>query len=126
MFRVYDLKMKRWVTDDIYLSPNPYSNLYVLKRSIFGTSKLVYADKERYIVHKEIELCDVNGLYLHEGDYIEATVANDRIVNGMVVYAEEFAAYILLCTDSEEYFILGNEVSENIKIIGNVFDGYKK
>lgn len=125
MFRVYDLKAKKWATDNIYLSPNPYSNLYVLKRDIFGFSKLVYADKDRYIIHKEIELCDTDGVYLHEGDYIEANVADNKIVNGMVVYAEEFASYILLCSDSEEYFVLGNEVSENIKIIGNVFDGYK-
>lgn len=103
MYRVYDNKKKIWVTDNVYLSPNPYSNLYILKKNIFGIPKLVYADAERYIIHKEIDLFDTDGVCLYEGDYVEAHVADDRVVTGLVVYANEFASYIILCHESEEF-----------------------
>ena len=75
------------------------------------------------MVHRDIELDDKDGVLVYEGDYVEAQVSEDRIVRGLVSYACEISSYVLLCFDSEEYFTLGSEVSEFIKVIGNVFDG---
>lgn len=123
MYRVYDTERKRWVKDNIYLSPNPYSDLYIFKKSFFGKNKLISVFDDRYIVHKDTNLYDKYGYSIYEGDYVRATVSEDRTVIGQVAYACELAAYVILCMKSEEYFTLGQEVCEFIQVIGNVFDG---
>lgn len=126
MYRIYNYEKKRWVKDDIYLSPDPYSDLYVLKKSMFGKEKLVPVSDDNYIIHRDIELYDKDGILVYEGDYVQANVNDDRTVIGMVTYAMELSAYVILCVDSEEYYTLGSEICDYIKVIGNVFDGYDK
>ena len=123
MFRVYDTKEHRWIWNNVYLAPN--GELFMIKQSVFGLVKVPLAlNPERYVYHKAIDLWDKNGLQVHEGDFIEATVAEDRRVIGLVVFATELSAYIILCEDSDEFFTLGSEVTELITVVGNVFDGY--
>ena len=125
MFRVYDNEKKEWVKENIYLNPN--GDLFLIKQSLFGMVKVPLAlDANRYIYHKAIDLWDKNQKQVHEGDYIEAEVADDRVVIGLVSYAHELSAYVILCVDSDEFFTLGSETTEYIEVIGNVFDGYKR
>ena len=123
MFRVYDTEKKKWVKDNIYL--NPKGELFLIKKSIFGKVKIPLAlSQDKYIYHKAIDLWDKNQKQVHEGDYIRANVAEDKNVIGLVAFAAELSAYVILCVDSDEFYTLGSETTEFIEIIGNVFDGY--
>lgn len=125
MFRVYNTEKKEWVKENIYLSPS--DELFLIKQSLFGAIKVPLAlDVEKYICHKDINLYDKYEKMIYEGDYIKARVADDREVVGLVVFATELSAYIILCVDSNEYFTLGSDVSSEIEVIGNVFDGYEQ
>ena len=124
MYRVYDTEQKRWVEDSIYLTPN--GELFLIKRSAFGWTKLpLVLSQDRYVYHRDINLQDKNDEDIYEGDYIKAQVDKDKTVVGLVAYAHELSAYIILCVDSDEFYTLGSEVCEYIEKIGNVFDGYE-
>lgn len=123
MFRVYDTKENRWIWDNVYLAPN--GELFMIKQSVFGLVKIPLAlNPDRYVYHKAIDLWDKNGLQVYEGDYVVATVAEGRDVVGLVAFAPELSAYVILCNDSDEFFTLGSEVTDYIYVAGNVFDGY--
>ena len=124
-YRVYDNEKKCWVKDDIYLNPN--GELFLVKRSAFGLIKLPLAlSQERYMYHRAIDLWDKNDVQVHEGDYIQAWVEEDKSVIGLVAFAHELSAYIILCVDSETFYTLGSEVTKRIQVVGNVFDGYQE
>ena len=125
MFRVYNTEKKKWIKDNIYL--NLDGELFLIKHSIFGwVKRLIVLPTDKYICHKAIDLYDKNGTMVYEGDYIRAQVDNDRAVIGLVAYAHELSAYVILCVDTDEFYTLGSDVSEDIQVIGNVFDDYKK
>ena len=121
-FRVYDKKKKRFVQDNIFLTPD--GELVESKKSIWG-NKMTFVDGNRFVYQRYIELNDKNDTPIYIGDYLEAQVAEDRVVEGMVTFAPELSAYIILCFESEEYFTLGSEVVQFIRVIGNVFDDKK-
>lgn len=124
-FRVYDMEQKKWVKDNIYL--NSSGELFLIKQAMFGMVKVpLVLDANRYIYHKAIDLWDKNKRQVHEGDYIQAQVSEDKSVVGLVAFAHELSAWVILCVDSDEFYTLGSETTEFIEIIGNVFDGYKK
>jgi hypothetical protein len=122
-FRVYDRKKKRFTKDNIYLTQD--GELIESKKSLFG-NKMTFVDQNRYVYQKYIELNDKNEVPIYIGDYLEAKVAEDKIVRGMVTFAEELSAYIILCFDTDEYFTLGTDVCELIEVVGNVFEDAKK
>lgn len=123
MFRVYDTKEKAWIKENICLKPD--GELVTVKRNIFGLFKLLIPlNQNRYVYHKAIDLWDKDGIQVFEGDYILAKVDEDKTVVGLVVFAQELSSYIILSESSDEFFTLGNEVTEFIEVVGNVFDGY--
>lgn len=125
MFRVYNTTKKIWVKDNIYLDSN--GELFLIKRSVFGWTKIpLTTSKDQYIYHKAIDLWDKHQNQVYEGDYIQAKVDEDKMVVGIVAFAQELSAYVILCVDSDEFYTLGSEVTEFIQVIGNVFDGYKE
>lgn len=124
-YRVYDSEQKVWLKKNVYLSPD--GELFLIKQALFGMVKVPLAlSQDRYIYHQDINLCDNNGVLVYEGDIILAKVAEDKEVIGLVAYAHELSAYVILCVDSDEFYTLGSSVSEEIAVIGNVFDGYEK
>lgn len=124
-YRVYDLEQKCWVSDNIYLNQN--DELFLIKQSLFGMIKIpLKLSQDRYVYHKDINLYDKESHLIHEGDYIRAEVSDDKVVIGVVVYAPELSSYIILCENDNEYFLLGNQVCDYIRIVGNVFDGYEE
>lgn len=118
-FRVYDKRKKHFIKDNIYL--NPDGELIESKKSLFG-NKMTFVDQNRYVYQRSIGLPDMNGKEIYIGDYLEARVADDRVIRGIVTFAEELSAYIILCFDSDEFFTLGTDIVQYIKIIGNVFE----
>lgn len=122
-YRVYDKKKRRFVHNNIYLTPD--GELVESKKSLFG-GKLTFVDQDRFVYQKYIELNDKNNTPIYIGDILEAKVAENRTVNGMVTFAQELSAYIILCFDDNEYFTLGESVCDLILVIGNVFDDDKK
>lgn len=122
-YRVYDKKKKKFVTDNVYLTPD--GELVESKKSLFG-SKMTFVDGNRYVYQKYIDLNDKNNTPIYIGDYVNAQVEEDRMITGMVTFSEELSAYIILCFDSGEYFTLGTNVSNLIEVVGNVFDEKKR
>lgn len=118
-YRVYDKKKKKFVTDNILLTPD--GELVESKKSLFG-NRLTFVQNDRFVYQKAINLCDKNGTAIYIGDYLKANVAENKIVRGIVTFAEELSAYIILCFDPDEYFTLGTDVCEFIEVDGNVFD----
>ena len=121
-YRVYDKKKKRFVEDNIFLTPD--GELVESKKSLFG-DKITFVSQNRYVYQKYIELDDVNEKQIYVGDYLEAKISEDKTVIGMVTFAPELSAYIILCFETEEYFTLGTEVCQYVKVVGNVFDEKK-
>lgn len=125
MFRVYDNKKKCWVKDNIYLTPD--DELVLIKESAFGMVKTpIELSKDRYICHRDIGLTDKTGREVFEGDYVKASVSEDNEEIGLVTYAYQLSAYIILCVNNDTFYTLGTETSDDIQVIGNVFDGYEE
>lgn len=122
-YRVYDKKKRKFVTDNVYLTPD--GELVESKKSLFG-NKMTFVDGNRFVYQRYIGLEDKNKNPIYIGDYLEAQVAEDRIVRGVVTFAEELSAYIILCFDPDEYFTLGTDIVQYISVVGNVFDDDKK
>lgn len=123
-YRVYDNEQKKWTKDNIYLSPD--GELFKIKQSVFGWFKVpLELSQDRYIYHIDIGLFDKNDTLVYEGDYIKAQVSKNKSVIGLVAYATELSSYIILCDDNNEFYSLGSDISQDIEIIGNVFDGYE-
>lgn len=124
-YRVYDIEQKKWLKNNIYLTPD--GKLYKIKQGILGLTKVpLTLDGERYVYHWAIDLYDRNKKQVYEGDYILAQVSEEKNVVGLVAFAHELSSYVILCVDSDDFYTLGSEVSSEIQVIGNVFDGYKK
>ena len=122
-YRVYDKKKKRFVTDNIYLTPE--GDLVESKKSIWG-NKMTFVDQNRYVYQRYIGLVDRENHPIFIGDYLEAVVADDEIIVGIVTFAEELSSYIIWCFENEKWLTLGTDVCDRIRIIGNVFDDEKK
>ena len=122
-YRVYDKKKKRFITDNIYLTPE--GELVESKKSLWG-NKMTFVDQNRFVYQKYIELDDKNNVSVFMGDYVKAQVAEDREITGLVTFAPELSSYVILCFDSDEYFTLGTEACQLIEVVGNVFDDLKK
>ena len=123
MFRVYDKKRKKFITEDVLMNQN--GDLYLVGQKLLG-KKMTLLHQDRYVFQQAINLNDKDNNPIYIGDYLEAKVAEDRTVRGMVTFAPELSSYIILCFDDEEYFTLGESVCDLISIIGNVFDDLKK
>lgn len=122
MFRVYDSERERWVAEDVYLSSS--DELVIIKQIMGLVKSPIVLDKSRYICHQSIGLQDVNGEEVFEGDYLLCKIDENKSVIGLVTFAEELSAYIVLVEETNEFYTLGSEVAELIQIIGNVFDGF--
>ena len=121
-FRVYDKKKRKFITDNIFLTPD--GELVESKKSLFG-NKMTFVDGNRFVYQRYIGLNDKNDTPIFIGDYLEAQVADDKNIRGMVTFADELSAYIILCFETEEFFTLGTEVCQLIEVVGNVFDEKK-
>ena len=122
-YRVYDKKKKKFITDNIFLTTD--GELVESKKSLFG-NKITFVDQNRFVYQRATELQDKNGASIYVGDYLEAEVAEDKTVQGLVTFAEELAGYVILCFENGEYFPLSNQVCDRIRVVGNVFDDLKK
>jgi hypothetical protein len=128
MFRVYNIEEKKWVKDNIYMSTN--GDLYTLinnNKVIFNADRLsLLKNDDRYVCHRAINLYDKDELMVYEDDYLRAKISEDKEVIGLVTFAHELSAYVILCVDSDEFYTLGSEVCDLIEVVGNVFDGYEE
>lgn len=123
-YRVYDKKKKKFITDEVYLKPN--GELLKADKSFLGWTKPTFVSENRYVYQKSTGLFDMNNTEVFIGDYLKAKVTDDREVVGLVSFADELSSYIILCFETDEYFTLGQSISQFIKVIGNVFNEPKE
>lgn len=122
-YRVYDTEQKKWIDNKMYLTSD--GQLYIMNQSVLGWTKLSELPQERYVYHRAIDLWDKENIQVYEGDYIQAQVDDDRSVVGLVAFAQDLSAYVILVESTQEFFTLGSEVTKFIQVVGNVFDGYE-
>lgn len=122
-YRVYDKKKKKFITDNIFLTPD--GELVESKKSLFG-NKITFVDQNRFVFQKSIELNDKNDVPIYVGDYLNAKISEDEEITGLVTYSEQLASYIILNFETDMYYTLGESVREFIEVVGNVFDDLKK
>lgn len=121
VFRVYDVEEGKWVKDRCFMDSS--ENLHIANKTFFGNVKMNLVSSDRYIYQYEIGLDDVNGVPIYEGDICEST---DGKV-GIITYVPEFASYLILDYKTKKHFILTAKIcSENLKVIGNVFEKPEK
>ena len=118
-FRVYDKKKKKFIQDNIFLTPD--GELVESKKSLFG-NKMTFVDQNRFVYQRDIGLSDKDGVDIYIGDYLEAVVENDEVVRGLVSFAEEMSSYVIFCFENDKWYMLGNDICDRIKVVGNVFD----
>ena len=118
-FRVYDKKKRKFVTNNVFLTPD--GELVEPKKSLFG-NRMTFVDQNRFVYQKSTELRDKDDKEIFVGDYLSAEVSDDRVVEGIVTFAEELGSFVILCFDIDEYFVLSQSVCDHIQIISNVFD----
>ena len=117
VFRVYDIEENKWVKDKCFMDSK--ENLHIANKTFFGNVKMNLVSSDRYIYQYEIGLNDINGVPIYEGDICEST---DGKV-GIITYVHEFASYLILDYKTMKHFILTAKIcSENLKVIGNVFE----
>lgn len=104
---------------------NQNGDLYLVGQKLLG-KKITLLHQDRYIFQQAINLCDRNGAEIYVGDYLEAAVSDDRVVEGLVTFAEEIGSFVILSFKTDEYFVLSQSVMQYTKIVGNVFDDLKK
>lgn len=122
-YRVFDKKKKKFVTDNIFLTPD--GELVESKKSLFG-NKITFVDGNRFVYQKHIDLNDKNETPIYVGDYLKAQVTEDKEIRGLVTYSEQLSSYVILNFESDEYYTLGESVREFIEVDGNVFGDLKK
>lgn len=122
-FRVYDKKKKRFVTDNIFLTPE--GELVESKKSVWG-NKMTFVDGNRFVYQRYIGLSDQEDKPIYIGDVLEARVADDEIVTGIVSFAQELSSYVIFCDCNEKWYTLGTEICDRIRVVGNIFDDEKK
>ena len=117
MYRVYSHIENKWIKRDVYLAPN--NDLFISKKTLFGTEKLSLVSDKKYTYHKDIGLNDKNNVLIFEGDICKIEHLN---VIGTISYIPEHASYYLLDDKNLKYYPLSEEHCKQIEIIGNVFD----
>lgn len=125
MYRVYDTKKKRWVKESIYLSPN--NDLSTSTKALFGAEKLSLVSNQRYILHKDIGLQDINGKFIFEGDIAKVEINDESdqtttLVTGLVAYHIDHASYYLFDYLNSKYYPLNSDICKYLEVIGNIFD----
>lgn len=120
MYRIYDKNKGKWRSDMIILQDGAFCSL---KKTAFGHYKMnVMWDEEPYVLHLDTGMFDVDSNVIFEGD-----ICRDKNNNQYVVgYVEQFCAYCIFDYDERVYYVLAEKGSNNLKVIGNVFDGINK
>jgi hypothetical protein len=83
---------------------------------------MTFVDQNRFVYQRDIGLSDKDRVDIYIGDYLEAVVENDEVVRGLVSFAEEMSSYVIFCFENDKWYMLGNDICDRIKVVGNVFD----
>ena len=118
-FRVYDTQLDAWCDEEFCLSS--CGDIFMINHTMFGKDKIELVSDERYIVHNYINAHDTYGNPIFEGDICMHT--EDDEICGVVAYSDEHASYYVFDEKHEAYYRLISENREEMKVVGNVFDG---
>lgn len=118
IYRVFDKKKKRWLKDGFSVCLNPYGDLVLLKKIIFGLFTVQLIPSNRFIYQNAIGNSDKTGKQIYEGDICEVL---GHI--GVVSYLNVFSAYYLICDSESKIYSLNETIcEEDLTVLGNCFD----
>lgn len=121
MFRVYDKKKKQFIHDGIYLG---IDDVMVIHKCGFLKSYLKVLSEDRYVLQNFIEVFDINGHFVFEGDKVEYKF-NSKTIQGIVSYVPQIASYMVIDHKDQICYPIranGDKLNVEIKVIGNVFE----
>lgn len=117
MYRVYDKELEEW-RDDIVVFNDGALGVYTFHKLLPNTVSILF-NEEPYVIHFDTGTYDKNNNVIFEGDICKDKDGNEYIVG----YGREVGAYCLFDYDNDLYYILVDEVSNDVEVVGNVFDG---
>ena len=121
LFRVYDLKKKRWLTKNVFVSQ--YGDLYIMKEGLFK-NKMELASASRYVAHHSTGFTDKNSVTIFEGDICRVdddSIDIDINKDWLVIYREDMHCFIALNQDGKTFTVLTPEVVQYLTVVGDVF-----
>ena len=108
MYRVYDKQQKKWIKQNVYLSPE--GDLILTKPGLFKFHSIKLVPSCRYAYQMYIGLTDKTGKKIYEGDICET----DEFT-GVVVYYPDHSRYFLIDYLNNRYYPL-------LRVVSNIFD----
>lgn len=131
MLRVWDTKKKKWCDPDgFYLSC--YEDLYTYSEKRFGSKLKRVRDDERYVYHRSLGMHDETGTEVYEGDILGGVKDDGQVCYMTVAYVPSHAQFVLFDEDDKPenmdgtYYLIEDDFIEELKIVGNVFEGIKE
>lgn len=117
MYRIYDNVNECWRDDMVILPDGAFAEY---KNTVFGNYKMkVLYNEEPYVLHYDVGFYDNNHNPIFEGDICR----NEKGEKYIVAYSKETLAYCLFGYDNDTYYLLSDDVGNEIEIVGNVIDG---
>lgn len=113
MYRVFDTKENKFVTDVIEL---PNGDLMRSVQNVFKKKNQLCADSQFKITH-DIDIVDKNNSLIFEGDILKS----DKFI-GEVCYIQNLCSYALINHTKSEYYPMNETLFNKCEIIGNVFE----
>ena len=122
-FRIWDRVNECWLTEKDKVFVN--SNGELIKVGAFGRIKTL--NKQRYIVHKDVDVTDKNENYIYEGDFVDVDMVLTGKYKGKhiktvctIAYVPDALTFALLDVSTEKVYPFRNNMV--LEVIGNVFD----
>lgn len=117
MYRIYDNVNECWRDDMVILPDGAFAEY---KNTVFGNYKMkVLYNEEPYVLHYDVGFYDKNHNPIFEGDICR----NEKGEKYIAAYSKETLAYCLFGYDNDTYYLLSDDVGNEIEIVGNVIDG---
>lgn len=117
MYRIYDNVNECWRSDMVILPDGAFAEC---RKTMFGNYKMtILFDDESYILHYDVGIYDKNKNLIFEGDICK----NENGEEYVVAYSKEALAYCLFGYENYTYYVLSEEVGDEVEIVGNVIDG---
>lgn len=93
------------------------------KKGLFGRKKLELVSSKRYTYHRDVGVCDKNGVLIFEGDIVKNP--NDETFVGVVAYVPNHAAFFIFDDNANIYYRIDENTRNNMVVVDNIIENNK-